>query len=75
MESRKLVFVRRRQRGRKGHDEISGSIAMDIQRAPLEGRKLESAVALWTGARRDEIGGLRWSEVDLDAGTLSVPGT
>jgi hypothetical protein len=44
MESRKLVFVRRRQRGRKGYDEISGSIAIDIQRAILEGRKLESAV-------------------------------
>jgi integrase len=25
-----------------------------------------------TGCRRDEIGGLRWSEVDLDAGTITV---
>jgi hypothetical protein len=27
-----------------------------------------------TGARRDEIGGLRWSEVDLDRGRLNIPG-
>src|SRR5262249_31136668 len=26
-----------------------------------------------TGCRRMEIGGLRWSEVDLDAGTLTIP--
>jgi integrase len=26
------------------------------------------------GARRNEIGGIRWSEVDLHAGTLSIPG-
>jgi integrase len=26
-----------------------------------------------TGARRDEIGGLRWSEVDLDAATITLP--
>jgi len=25
-----------------------------------------------TGCRRDEIGGLRWSEVDLDAGTITI---
>ena len=28
-----------------------------------------------TAARRDEIGGLRWSEFDLDRGLLSIPGT
>jgi integrase len=28
---------------------------------------------MWTGARRDEIGGLRWSEIDLDKGTLDIP--
>lgn len=28
-----------------------------------------------TAARRDEIGGLRWSEVNLDVGTLEIPGT
>ena len=27
-----------------------------------------------TGCRRDEIGGLRWSEIDLDNGLLSLPG-
>jgi integrase len=26
-----------------------------------------------TGCRRDEIGSLRWSEINLDAGTLTVP--
>jgi integrase len=26
-----------------------------------------------TGCRREEIGGLMWSEVDLDAGTISLP--
>jgi integrase len=26
------------------------------------------------GARRNEVGGLRWSEIDLEAGTLSIPG-
>jgi integrase len=30
---------------------------------------------MFTGARRDEIGGLRWSEVDLDRGLLNIPGT
>jgi integrase len=29
---------------------------------------------LLTGLRREEIGGLRWSEVDLDDGTLELPG-
>ncbi|HYQ06064.1 MAG TPA: tyrosine-type recombinase/integrase [Xanthobacteraceae bacterium] len=29
---------------------------------------------LLTGCRADEIGGLRFSELDLDAGTLSLPG-
>jgi integrase len=27
-----------------------------------------------TAARRDEIGGLRWSEIDLDRGLLNIPG-
>jgi integrase len=27
-----------------------------------------------TGCRREEIGGLRWSEIDLDAGTIRLPG-
>jgi len=26
-----------------------------------------------TGCRRQEIGGLRWSEIDLDAGTITLP--
>jgi integrase len=30
---------------------------------------------MMTGARRDEIGGLRWNELDFDAGTLKVPST
>jgi integrase len=29
---------------------------------------------LLTGCRADEIGGLRWSEVDLDKGTITIPG-
>lgn len=28
-----------------------------------------------TAARRDEIGGLHWSEIDLDRGMLNIPGT
>jgi integrase len=27
-----------------------------------------------TGCRRSEIGGLRWSEINLDAGTITIPG-
>jgi integrase len=27
-----------------------------------------------TGCRREEIGGLKWSEIDLDAGTMTIPG-
>jgi integrase len=30
---------------------------------------------LLTGCRRAEIGGLRWSEVDNESGTLTIPGT
>lgn len=30
---------------------------------------------LLTGCRRDEIGGLRWDEVDFDTGAMSIPGT
>jgi integrase len=26
-----------------------------------------------TGCRREEIGGVRWSEIDLDKGTLTIP--
>jgi integrase len=29
---------------------------------------------LLTGCRRDEIGGLRWSEIDLNARTITIPG-
>jgi integrase len=29
----------------------------------------------FTGMRRDEVGGLRWSEVDLDSRVLRIPGT
>jgi integrase len=28
-----------------------------------------------TGCRRDEIGGLRWEEIDLGTGVLTIPGT
>jgi integrase len=28
-----------------------------------------------TGCRREEIGGLKWSEIDMDTGILRVPGT
>jgi integrase len=28
-----------------------------------------------TGCRREEIGGLKWSEIDLEAGVLTVPGS
>jgi integrase len=30
---------------------------------------------LLSGCRRMEIGGLRWSEINLDTGTLAIPGT
>jgi integrase len=30
---------------------------------------------MMTGARRDEIGGLRWDEINPDSETLSIPGT
>ncbi len=30
---------------------------------------------LLTGCRRDEIGGLRWDEVDLNARTITLPGS
>jgi integrase len=30
---------------------------------------------LLTGCRREEVGGLRWSEVDLDTGVMTIPGT
>jgi integrase len=28
-----------------------------------------------SGCRRGEIGGLRWSEIDMDAGAITIPGT
>jgi integrase len=30
---------------------------------------------LLTGCRRDEIGGLKWSEIDLNTGTITIPGS
>jgi integrase len=30
---------------------------------------------LLSGCRRDEIGGLSWSEIDLDTGVMTIPGT
>lgn len=30
---------------------------------------------LLTGCRREEIGGLKWDEVDLDTGVMTIPGT
>jgi integrase len=31
-------------------------------------------LALLTGARREEVGAMTWSELDLESGTLSIPG-
>ena len=30
---------------------------------------------LLTGCRREEVGALKWSEVDLDTGVMTIPGT
>ena len=30
---------------------------------------------LLTGCRREEIGALKWSEIDLDTGVMTIPGT
>jgi integrase len=30
---------------------------------------------LLTGCRREEIGGLRWNEIDFEAGVMTIPGT
>lgn len=45
-EPRRVVFVPRRQRGRKGHEDITPSIARDLLRAALKGQNIESAVAI-----------------------------
>jgi integrase len=68
------------------NDPASGTRSRDRVLQPDELRAIWNAcqdddfgriikVLMWTGARRDEIGGLRWSEIDLDAGTLSIPST
>ena len=42
-----------------------------LQDAPAQFSVI-TQLALFTGARRSEICGLRWCDVDLDAGTLSI---
>ena len=42
-----------------------------LQDAPAQFSVI-TQLALFTGARRSEICGLRWSDVDFDAGTLSI---
>lgn len=45
-----------------------------LQDAPAQ-YSVITQLALLTGARRGEICGLRWSDVDLDAGTISIERT
>ena len=45
-----------------------------LQDAPTQFSVI-TQLALFTGARRGEICGLRWSDVDLDAGTISIERT
>ncbi|MBO0692382.1 MAG: site-specific integrase [Acidimicrobiaceae bacterium] len=55
------------------HDALTDAEHAAVLEA-AEGHRLEALfrVALGTGLREGEICGLRWSDVDLDAGTLSV---
>jgi integrase len=47
--------------------------AVEKDRSEDPGAVLAVRLLLLTGARRDEILGLRWQDVDLDTGTLNLP--
>ncbi len=47
--------------------------AVEQDRSEDPGAVLAVRLLLLTGARRDEILGLRWQDVDLDTGTLNLP--
>lgn len=47
--------------------------AVERDRSEDPGAVLAIRLLLLTGARRDEILGLRWQDVDLDTGTLNLP--
>ncbi len=56
-------------------DEDNPSAAWNALRAirPFFAYAVERAVIL-TGQRRNEVAGMRWSEIDLDANLWTIPG-
>ena len=52
-------------------DDETQNIINALEKEPTHIRAVIS-VALYTGARRGEIVGLKWDDIDLDAGTLSI---
>jgi integrase len=67
------------ENGARGHvpsDAELRSIWLSLPDGPPEVPDHYTAILkllLLTGARRDEIGGLRWSEVDIDDATITLP--
>lgn len=68
------------KRPRKRYSELNGvnessvldDVASTIAELPLGDMKVAFSLALQTGMRRGEIAGLRWSDVDMDSGTIWV---
>ena len=60
-----------------GHRERSlsdGEVAKVWLAAPKNDYGNIVRLLMLTGCRREEVGGLRWSEVDLEARTITIPG-
>jgi integrase len=74
LDSNPVAFTNRAvEQGARGR-VLTGAEVAQIWRA-LGSDQYAAIVELLmlTGARRDEIGGLRWSEVDLDAAMITLP--
>jgi len=61
--------VRKRQLNEQSLPKFFKSVSL----LPVEARTY-MLLLLYTGCRKEEIGGLQWSEVDLKSGVITIPG-
>ena len=68
------------KRPKKGWKQLNGCNSSDVRadiaetllNLPLDSLKVAFNLAFWTGMRRGEVCGLRWSDIDLDSRSMWV---
>jgi integrase len=72
--SRNVASIRKPPKVEEAEVEILTAAEIDALVAGLEGHRFHpiASLALATGARRGELLGLQWSDIDLDRGTVRI---